>query len=33
MNVLALQALAMQDTLIDFFSRTLFYFKQQVTTR
>ena len=30
---LALQSLASQDTLIDFFSRNLFFFRQKVTTR
>lgn len=33
LSCLALQSLALQDTLIDYFSRTLFYFKQKVTTR
>jgi hypothetical protein len=33
LSCLALQSLALQDTLIDYFSRTLFHFKQKVTTR
>ena len=32
-SALALQSLASQDTLIDFFSRNLFYFRQKVSTR
>ena len=33
MYTLALQALSTQDAIIDFFSKTLYYFKQKVTTR
>jgi len=33
MYSLALQSLSLQDPIIDFFSRTLYYFKQKVTTR
>ena len=33
MYSLALQSLSLQDPIIDFFSRTLHYFKQKVTTR
>jgi Mg2+ and Co2+ transporter CorA len=33
MYCLALQSLSMQDTVIDFFSRALYYFKQKVSTR
>jgi hypothetical protein len=33
MYSLALQSLSMQDSIIDFFSRALYYFKQKVSTR
>ena len=33
MYILALEGLALHDSIVDFFSRTLYYFKQKVTTR